>query len=121
MCLPRCCCRLGLSPSLSLSASIVHLLSKLPPIRPDGSAYTHDSTSPSSLSFFAGSPLQLALHRALLRMSNALAPLKGITQNLPAFIRQPLIAVIGKECYTSLVWWVPTLLLLLPPARTRLI
>jgi hypothetical protein len=79
------------------------LLSKLPPIRPDGSAYTHDSTSSSS-SFIAGSPLQLVLHRALLRMSNALAPLKGITQNLPAFIRQPLIAVIGKECYTSLVW-----------------
>ena len=94
------------SPSRPLSASIVYSLSKLPPIRPDGSAYTHDSTSPSSLSFFAGSPLQLALHRALLRMSNALAPLKGITQNLPAFIRQPLIAVIGKECYTSLVWWV---------------
>jgi len=32
------------------------------------------------------------------------SPLKAITQNLPAIIRDPAIALIGQECYTTLIY-----------------
>lgn len=60
--------------------------------------------------FAAGHPVDRSsllseqIIRLLLRMSHLLEPLKAVTHNLPSFMRQPLIAVISKECYTSLVW-----------------
>lgn len=71
----------------------------LPPINP----ITHTiADSP----VYNSSQYHQKLIRFLLRMSQVLEPLRAVTHNLPGVIRQPLIALIGTECYTSLVWYV---------------
>jgi hypothetical protein len=70
----------------------------LPPINP---VVNTISDSP----VYTSSQYHQKLIRFLLRMSHVLEPLKAVTHNLPALIRQPLIAVVGTECYTSLVWY----------------
>ncbi|GAA5883685.1 hypothetical protein JCM3774_002953 [Rhodotorula dairenensis] len=37
-------------------------------------------------------------------VSNQLQPLKAVTHNLPAFVSEPAVALIGQECYTTLVY-----------------
>ncbi|GAA5953672.1 hypothetical protein JCM8115_004119 [Rhodotorula mucilaginosa] len=37
-------------------------------------------------------------------VSNQLQPLKAITHNLPAVVTEPAVALIGQECYTTLVY-----------------
>ncbi|GAA6041494.1 hypothetical protein JCM8097_001904 [Rhodosporidiobolus ruineniae] len=37
-------------------------------------------------------------------LQSKMTALQPITRNLPAFVRDPLVALIGQECYTTLVW-----------------
>ncbi|BGP10468.1 hypothetical protein JCM10049v2_006356 [Rhodotorula toruloides] len=37
-------------------------------------------------------------------LSDRLQPLSAVTHNLPPFIRDPAVALLGQECYTALVW-----------------